>query len=137
MQGKHAHMSLKGHCFNPFPSTWNQLPSVRKQVRLMPSGVHVILAQTQDSAKNLPPLVSSQAPPIVAQAGRGPGMRYHKFYVTFNECRRSKPQPVFQIMPPTPNLETLYFVLFWHSRPFPTLSTISHYRQTCSSLATR
>ena len=38
-------------------------------------------------------------------------------------------------MQPTSNLETSYSVLVW--RPFPTPITISHYRRTCSSLATR
>ena len=80
---------------------------------------------------------SPQAPPIVAQAGRVPGMRHHTFYVRFNERRWSKPQPAFQIMPPTYKLETSYSVLVWHSRPFPTPNTISYYRRTCSSLATR
>ena len=40
-------------------------------------------------------------------------------------------------MPPTPNLKTLYAVLVWRSRLFPTPNAISHYRKTCSSLATR
>ena len=52
----------------------------------------------------------SQASPISAQEGKGPGTQHHKFYVTFNECRLSKLQPMFQIMPPTPNLKTLCWI---------------------------
>ena len=66
-------------------------------------------------------------------------MQRHTFYVTFNECRRSKPKPAFQIMPPTPNLETSYSILVWPSvaNRFLTPNAISHYRRMCSSLAMR
>ena len=68
----------------------------------------------------------SPGPSIVAQAGREPGTWRHTFYIMFSERRRStcKLQPAFQIIPPTPNLETSYSVLLTSE------CTISHCRWT-------